>query len=69
MPADYTPDAKAVLRKNALQECGLPVGQVSIVIKGRPGFETVSFYCNKTKQHLDQCAFMSAELIISRRPR
>lgn len=66
MSAEYTPDAKAVLRRNALKECGLPVGQVNIVIKGLADFQTVSFYCNQPKGHLDLCRFKTKEVTVYR---
>lgn len=66
MPGEYTPDVKAVLRKNSLKECGLPVGQINIVIKGIPGFQTVSFSCNQPKGHLDLCRFETREVTVRR---
>lgn len=64
--AEYSEQAKRVLRKNALKECGLLVGQINIVIKGLEGFQTVSFYCNQPKSHLDMCAFRTKDLIVQR---
>jgi len=64
--AEYTEDAKAVLRRNALKECGLPVGQINIVIKDMPGYQTVSFYCNKPKSHLDLCEFKTNQVTVRR---
>lgn len=59
-----------VLRKGQQAECGLPVGQMHLKIKGsdRP-FDTISFYCNKPKRHLDGCEFVGKELVVTRRRR
>jgi hypothetical protein len=53
-----------VLRRNADRECGTPVGQIHIAVKGLPGFQTVSFYCNKTRLHTDECAFIGVEVTV-----
>ena len=56
-----------VLRRNAEQECGTPVGQMSIKIHLVPDFQTVSFYCNKKRFHTDECAFVGQALVVTAR--
>lgn len=53
-----------VLRRNAEAECGTPIGQVSVVVNGLPGFQTISFYCNKTRLHTDGCAFVGRQVVV-----
>jgi hypothetical protein len=53
-----------VLRRNAEHECGTPIGQVSIVIHGLDGFQTVSFYCNKPRLHTDECMFIARQVVV-----
>jgi hypothetical protein len=57
------------LRRNSEAECGQPVGQISVLIHGIPDFQTISFYCNKTRLHTDECAFIGADLVVRRRRR
>lgn len=59
-----------VLRRNAEDECGTPVGQVNIMLKrgiGSKSLETISFYCNKRRLHTDQCAFEGNDVVITAR--
>lgn len=56
-----------VLRRNAENECGTPVGQVSVKVHGLPDFQTISFYCNKPRLHRDECQFVGKDVVISRR--
>lgn len=66
-PSRLTQD---VQRANPKGECGQPVGQLNIKLsRSFLPFETVSFYCNKTKLHLDECAFVGVELVVTRRRR
>lgn len=58
-----------VLRRNPEGECQTPIGQVNIAVKGLPGFQTVSFYCNKPRLHNDECEFMGAEVRVRARRR
>jgi hypothetical protein len=58
-----------VLRRNSEAECGTPIGQVSVVVHGLPGFQTISFYCNQPRLHGDACRFVGADLVIERRNR
>jgi hypothetical protein len=55
-----------VLRRNPEAECGTPVGQMNLVIHGFPGYQTVSFYCNKPRLHTDECGFVGAEVTVRR---
>lgn len=59
----------AVLRRNPEHECGLPVGQLNIVVDMIPGVQTVSFYCNKLRLHRDECMFEGAQVTVRARPR
>lgn len=58
-----------VLRRNAEHECGTPVGQVSVAVNGLPGFQTISFYCNKPRLHRDACAFVGKDVVVMGRLR
>ena len=58
-----------VLRRNAEHECGTPLGQVSVKVHGLPGFQTISFYCNKKRLHKDDCSFVGRELVVTKRAR
>jgi hypothetical protein len=58
-----------VLRRNPENECGTPVGQVSVKIHGLPDLQTISFYCNKPRLHTDECAFEGAEVVVKARRR
>jgi hypothetical protein len=53
-----------VLRRNAEQECGTPIGQVSVKIQGLPQFQTISFYCNQKRLHTDECVFEGREVVV-----
>lgn len=53
-----------VLRRNAEHECGTPIGQVSVKIRGLPDFQTISFYCNKKRLHTDECAFVGKDITV-----
>jgi hypothetical protein len=53
-----------VLRRNAERECGTPIGQVNIKIQGLPGFQTVSFYCNQPRLHVDACKFVGNSVVV-----
>lgn len=64
---DIPPPSGDVLRRNAERECGTPVGQVSVKIRGLPNFQTISFYCNKERLHTDECAFVGAQVVVRRR--
>ena len=55
-----------VLRRNAEDECGTPVGQVNVNIHGIPGFQTISFYCNRPRLHLGECLFIGREVNVRR---
>lgn len=55
-----------VLRRNAERECGTPIGQVNVAVHGLPGFQTISFYCNKTRLHTDECAFEGSQITVRR---
>lgn len=55
-----------VLRRNAERECGTPVGQVNVAVHGLPGFQTISFYCNKPRLHSDECEFIGKEVLVKR---
>ena len=55
-----------VLRRNSENECGTPVGQTSVAIHGLPGFQTISFYCNKPYLHTDECAFVGKQIVVQR---
>ena len=55
-----------VLRRNPDRECGTPIGQVSVVVHGLPGFQTISFYCNQPRLHVTPCVFVGKELTIRR---
>lgn len=55
-----------VLRRNAEQECGAPVGQVSVKIRDIPDFQTISFYCNKPRLHTDECEFVGKQVVVKR---
>ena len=59
----------AVLRRNPEAECGQPVGQINVVIQDIPGVQTISFYCNKTRLHTDECAFEGTDVIVRARRR
>lgn len=52
-----------VLRRNPERECGTPVGQVNVKIRGL-GLQTISFYCNKPRLHTDGCEFVGAEVVV-----
>lgn len=56
-----------VLRRNAEHECGTPIGQVSVKVRGLPGFQTISFYCNKPRLHVDSCEFVGAGIVVRSR--
>lgn len=56
-----------VLRRNPEDECGTPVGQVSVRIRGLPDFQTISFYCNKKRLHTDMCEFVGKEVVVRAR--
>jgi hypothetical protein len=58
-----------VLRRNTEAECGTPIGQMNIKIHGLPGFQTVSFYCNRPRLHTDQCEFLGSEILVKARRR
>ena len=61
-----------VLRRNPERECGTPVGQVSVLIHNREGhkeMQTISFYCNKPRLHIDECEFVGAGVVIRKRIR
>lgn len=58
-----------VLRRNAEKECGIPVGQVSVKIQGLPDIQTISFYCNQPRLHLDGCRFEGASVVVAARRR
>lgn len=60
---------KRVLRRNASQECGAPVGQLNIKVQNIPNVQTVSFYCTKPKLHRDECEFVGVDLVVKRRRR
>lgn len=53
-----------VLRRNPERECGTPVGQVSVVMQGFPGIQTISFYCNQPRLHRDECQFVGRQVIV-----
>jgi hypothetical protein len=53
-----------VLRRNAEHECGTPIGQVNVAVKGLPGFQTISFYCNQPRLHADECVFNGAQIVV-----
>jgi hypothetical protein len=53
-----------VLRRNPERECGTPVGQVNIVMRGFPGIQTISFYCNQPRLHVDDCKFVGKDVIV-----
>lgn len=54
-----------VLRRNPERECGTPVGQINVTVQGLPGFQTISFYCNKHRLHTDECAFVGQEVVVT----
>ena len=54
-----------ILRRNPEHECGTPVGQLNLVIHGLPGYQTVSFYCNKSRLHTDACAFIGRQVTVT----
>jgi hypothetical protein len=56
-----------ILRRNPERECGVAVGQVSVAVHGLPGFQTISFFCNKPLLHNDQCAFVGKDVIVQAR--
>ena len=56
-----------VLRRNPERECGTPVGQVSIKIRGLADFQTISFYCNRPTFHAGECCFIGKDVIVRRR--
>ena len=56
-----------VLRRNPEQECGTPIGQVSVKVHGLPDFQTISFYCNKKRLHRDECAFEGSNILVTKR--
>ena len=58
-----------VLRRNPEQECGTPVGQVSVRVNGLPGIQTISFYCNQPRLHRDLCRFEGASVVVYARRR
>jgi len=51
-----------VLRRNAEHECGNAVGQITVLIRGIPGPQTISFYCNKPRLHTDLCEFIGTQV-------
>ena len=53
-----------VLRRNPERECGTPIGQISAKVHGLPGFQTISFYCNKPRLHQDECAFVGKDVTV-----
>ncbi len=53
-----------VLRRNPEGECGTPIGQLNIAVRGLPGFQTVSFYCNLKRLHKDACVFVGQEIVV-----
>jgi len=55
-----------VLRRNPEKECGTPIGQMNIVIRGLPGYQTVSFYCNQPRLHVDDCKFVGQQITVRR---
>lgn len=55
-----------VLRRNPEKECGTPVGQVNVVVQGLAEIQTISFYCNKPRLHLDECEFLGKEVRVRR---
>lgn len=67
--SDIPKPSSDVLRRNAEHECGTPVGQVSIKIHAIPDFQTVSFYCNKSRLHTDECEFVGADIVVRKRKR
>lgn len=58
-----------VMRRQVEKECGAPVGQLNILIRGQQDYQTVSFYCTKPKFHLDECEFVGKDLIVRKRRR
>lgn len=67
--ADIPKPSGDILRRNSDRECGSPVGQVNVKIHGVEGFQTISFYCNKPRLHLDACEFLGAEIVVRGRRR
>jgi hypothetical protein len=67
--SDIPKPTSAVLRRNAENECGAPVGQVNLVIQMIPGIQTVSFYCNQPRLHTDECRFDGTEVVVRARRR
>lgn len=53
-----------VLRRNSENECGNPVGQISVAVQGLPGFQTISFYCNQPRLHTDGCRFVGKQVVV-----
>jgi len=66
---EYSDDAKSIIRRNALNECSQPIGQINVAIKGLPGFQTISFYCNQPKLHSTPCSFVTKDVVVLRRSR
>lgn len=66
---DIPKPSNNVLRRNAEQECGAPVGQMAIKIHNLPDFQVVSFYCNQSRLHTDECRFVGSDLEVRRRRR
>lgn len=57
-----------VLRRNPENECGQPVGQLNVMIRGA-GLQTISFYCNQPRLHVDRCRFEGADVVVEARRR
>lgn len=53
-----------VLRRNPERECGTPIGQVSVKVRGLPDFQTISFYCNMPRLHTDECRFEGKDISV-----
>lgn len=67
--ADIPHPSNDVLRRNADNECGTPLGQMNIKIHDLPGFQRVSFYCNQPRLHTTGCRFVGADLVVMARRR
>lgn len=62
--SDIPRPAGDVLRRNPEGECGTPIGQLNIAVRGLSGFQTVSFYCNKSRLHQDECSFVGKDVTV-----
>lgn len=67
--ADTPRPSGEVLRRNPERECGTPVGQLNIKIKGIPDFQVVSFYCTLPRLHTEACCFVGSEVVVQARRR